>query len=807
MIEISVKQLMTRPSWHRPIRLHSNALKRRQSRNSQHVSRNLFNKHPSTRRLSSNQQLLKEMASQIAKVNKGLTTAADMRKTTQMLMQPNANWEEYLAPAPLSIAIMGELVFISSGTDFSINKNPPKDGFKHIKYPDSFRACLMQVCNSGWQAFNIAHKNMDQIRIHTASVPDHMKAAVKFLFQGDDEIVEKFLPNQLENIRTIADECVQLADGVEKKYQDVILLIQEMLEACLNAKLVYGDDLEKVRNKIEENKMREKTARELDERYDKAMKAMEKQVEDAQEEFKTSMNSLPSGMELVAMEMAESLSQTVATMGSAVASMATEGPSAILSGMAEIAGTALKSGLAEMVGPALKAGPGGIAAMVGMTLVGGLAGNASGPQPKTKKVESVSNVAIYSKAPMIVVQAKAILNYINKNEINWKALYDPKNKKTEYIKQQFKKISTDLAKAQKSLVQSKALSLCNSGIAICEQLAKYSPDKKWDKNTTEKLIKDVNKLHQDALQFDSSSKMKCGAPAIAPTPPMLSKTEVNAESKTEGNAESKTEGNAESKTEGNAEHQRASQAAAESARFRIEQSREQLKQCREEYNKAVERMERNKKELDDILVEMHNCNIKEIDFDTTIKMLVKGMDAMGRVKEQWEKMVRFFQMVANIVKTSLSKTMKHFAQSAEDAQTLSYNSRLFTKDLMYNQAFQASNIASLVHMISGTYCEVSNKYLMDRVSSLGKLMAMDKDKPEFLQERKKLQDTCEEAQENILKLVQNNKKDFEKNTDTRLAQIEGGLKAVLPAADPEETKRIQNIVQASITEQDLTDYE
>ncbi|XP_036073079.1 uncharacterized protein LOC112154044 [Oryzias melastigma] len=704
------------------------------------------------------------MASQIAKVNKGLTTAADMRKTTQMLMQPNANWEEYLAPAPLSIAIMGELVFISSGTDFSINKNPPKDGFKHIKYPDSFRACLMQVCNSGWQAFNIAHKNMDQIRIHTASVPDHMKAAVKFLFQGDDEIVEKFLPNQLENIRTIADECVQLADGVEKKYQDVILLIQEMLEACLNAKLVYGDDLEKVRNKIEENKMREKTARELDERYDKAMKAMEKQVEDAQEEFKTSMNSLPSGMELVAMEMAESLSQTVATMGSAVASMATEGPSAILSGMAEIAGTALK-------------------------------------------MESVSNVAIYSKAPMIVVQAKAILNYINKNEINWKALYDPKNKKTEYIKQQFKKISTDLAKAQKSLVQSKALSLCNSGIAICEQLAKYSPDKKWDKNTTEKLIKDVNKLHQDALQFDSSSKMKCGAPAIAPTPPMLSKTEVNAESKTEGNAESKTEGNAESKTEGNAEHQRASQAAAESARFRIEQSREQLKQCREEYNKAVERMERNKKELDDILVEMHNCNIKEIDFDTTIKMLVKGMDAMGRVKEQWEKMVRFFQMVANIVKTSLSKTMKHFAQSAEDAQTLSYNSRLFTKDLMYNQAFQASNIASLVHMISGTYCEVSNKYLMDRVSSLGKLMAMDKDKPEFLQERKKLQDTCEEAQENILKLVQNNKKDFEKNTDTRLAQIEGGLKAVLPAADPEETKRIQNIVQASITEQDLTDYE
>ncbi|KAI4888450.1 hypothetical protein NFI96_031098 [Prochilodus magdalenae] len=151
-----------------------------------------------------------------------------------------------------------------------------------------------------------------------------------------------------------------------------------------------------------------------------------------------------------------------------------------------------------------------------------------------------------------------------------------------------------------------------------------------------------------------------------------------------------------------------------------------------ELNRAVENMEKNQKELTDILVTMRNCELKEIDFNTTIQMLVKGMDAMGRVKEQWEKMVRFFQMVSNIVKTSLSRTLKDFASTSEKTQSLSYNSKLFSKDLLYSQAFQATNIASLVHMISATYTEVSNKYLMDRVSSLGKLMAMDKTKPEFL---------------------------------------------------------------------------
>uniref|UniRef100_A0A3P9LXN1 Uncharacterized protein n=1 Tax=Oryzias latipes TaxID=8090 RepID=A0A3P9LXN1_ORYLA len=395
-----------------------------------------------------------------------------MRDALREIMLINANWEEYLTPAPLSIAIMGELlVFISS---------------------ESFGACLMQVCNSGWQAFNMAHKNMDQIRIHTASVPDYMKDAVKILFQGNDEMIEKLLPNKLKSIGPIADKCVKLADGVKKKY-NVICLIQELLEACVNAKHISKDDLEEIR----------------------------------------------------------------------------------------------------------------------------------------------------------------IVNIIWKAMPTWVAGY-------------------------------------------------------------RKFQSAINSI-----------------PALLPN------------------------------ALGNAGQQSASQRAAENASFCIEQSREQLKPSEEENDKANECMERNQRELTEILEDMQISNIKEIDFKTAIKMLVTGMDAMGRVKEQWEKMVRFFQMVADFAnKTSLEKTMKTFGLTAEDVQRLSHNSKLFTKNLLYNQAFQASNITSLVHMISGTYCEVSNKYLMDGVSSLGKLMSMDKDKPEFLQERKKVQYFCLEAENNILELVPKNKKEF-----------------------------------------------
>ncbi|XP_078028821.1 uncharacterized protein LOC144464785 [Epinephelus lanceolatus] len=672
---------------------------------------------------------------EIAKATQCLTTAADMRETTKMLMQPNANWEEYLTPAPLSIAIMGELVFISSSDDFSINKNPPEKGYKYIQYPDSFRACLMQICNSGWHAFNEAHKNMDQIRLHTATVPDYMKAAVKLLFNAPDEVIDKLLPNQLENIRTIADECVTLSGSVEKKYTDVINLIQELLAACVNAERFHGEELEKVKMKIKENEIREKTATELKERSKKAMEAMEKEINEAQDSYKKAMDSLPSGWEMIGMDVAEGLSKAV---------------------------TGLVNGVVNLVSSPIKT-----ISDSAETLIDKFQG-------KESQNENVDVLSVGCKSAEILSIVGTLTQYLKEGKIAWQDLYDQKaqSTKTNWSQAQFKRISGALKKMKGSKLQNDALNLCELGINICEELATYKPGENWgDKKETE-LIKKLKKLDEESRIFDTKSKKVLGSPALSPTSPMMSK------------AQSSTG------------DQSASQRAADNARFKIEQSREQLKVTREAYEKSVERMEQNQKELTEILVEMQSCKLKEIDFETTIKMLVKGLDAMGRVKEQWEKMVRFFQMISNIIKCSLSKTLKDFVSTADDTKKLSYNNKLFVKDMLYNQAFQASNVASLVHMISGTYTEVSNKYLMDRVSSLGKLMAMDKEKPEFLQERLKLQQSCTAAQEGILMLVLKNKKEFERKTDDRMAEIENGLKAILPAAPPQETERIKEIVQA-----------
>uniref|UniRef100_A0A3B4TR56 Uncharacterized protein n=1 Tax=Seriola dumerili TaxID=41447 RepID=A0A3B4TR56_SERDU len=561
------------------------------------------------------------MATQIANTTQSLTNAAEMRETTKMLMQPYANWEAYLTPAPLSVAIMAELVIISSQKDFSINEKPPKDGFQYLKHPDSFRACLMQICNSGWHAFNEAQKNMDQIRIHTGTVPDYMKAAVNILFNTSDKVVETLLPIQLKNIQSIADNCLALANSVEMKFLEVINLIHELLEACQGAQKLYGEELKKVQVELQGTKFREQEATKMKEQYSKTMEAMSKQVAEAQNAYKETMDKLPSGWKIIAMDFVEGLTSGV---------------------------TAMMTGFTFRMAASFQ----------------------EGAQPSTNQSNRDDNadletkMKVCSKSDVILKLAGSLKEYVVEGKIDWK-LCDQENecKKTTVAETQFKRIYDELKNMPEDELLKNILSLCNRGITICEELAKYTTGEKWDEQKTKQLIENIEKLNDDAFTFDCKSKRFSGTPALAPKPPMMFNIGTQ-----------------------NSGRKSASQRECENAHFRIEQSREQLKEAKQEYEKTVEKMVNNQKELKDIVIEMQKLEFTEIDFKTTIEILRKGLSAMGRVKMQWEKMVQFFQMVSSIIKASFNEKLLDFVKTSDGAKELkelSYTEKLFTKDLLY----------------------------------------------------------------------------------------------------------------------------
>ncbi|XP_046888835.1 uncharacterized protein LOC124475968 [Hypomesus transpacificus] len=650
----------------------------------------------------------------------GVSKASDCREDAVMIFQGNANWEEYLTPAPLSIAFLGELVFISAKQDFSIKDGGPVDGFKFIKYPDSFRACLMQVCNSGWAAFNEAHKSMDKICLHTKNVPEYIKTAVKILLQDDDMLVQNFLPDTLESIDAISKDCVQLAKSVEERFLHVTDVISELLETCTSAKQQYGNRLEEVRRIMEEEKLKKDVLEEENKRVEKEMAKLDKQMEEANDNFQKAMTNIPSGWECIAMDFVDGMAKSVNSLLSLRVLKASEG---------------------------------------GQQTIDAL-GNPT---------KSASN--IFTKSPLLLKTAETLNSFIKYDEIQWSKITDIKTGQSncKWLVNRIEEVINMIQDEDPSPEKKEVENLCEGFITICQHLEKLSTEGKKGKN--KEIVKNIQQILLSTQKFDSASKKNTNAPAFPVNSPGMMKIQSGGS---------------------------ASQMATKNAHFCVEQMKIQLTQSRESYEKSLERNEKTKRKLTDCLIKMRNCEVKDINFETTIELLATGLQSMGRLQEKWRKMVQFFQMVSNIMDTCLKTSLNDFVKTASKPPppNMKYSSKMFLKDMIYQQAFKASDIANMVNMISGTYTEISTLYLMDRVSSLGRLMTLDPEDPSFQRERNILATSCDNAAAEIQERVLENKEKYKAKTKARIEKIERELNAALPPPSEEERRETREIVAA-----------
>ncbi|EMP39666.1 hypothetical protein UY3_03108 [Chelonia mydas] len=673
----------------------------------------------------------------VAKAMMNISNADDVRKDTEMMMKPYANWEEYLMPGPISIAILGELAYIAAGQgDFSINKTPPVGRFKYIRHPDSFLASLTQVSNAGWHAFNIAHKNMDQIRLLSMSVPSHMKTIVQTLFQ-DLEVVDALLPGQLNNMKSIADDCTELAKTVERKFTDVICLIQELVQACLSSKTQYKEELKETKGALEAAKLKEKVAVDAKNMAEEHYKEMKNQVDETFADYKKAMQNLPTGWNAVGMTVVEGLLNAV---------------------------TIIPRVITYCVSSFMKQNP--------------EKSNCTEADADNKMEDdpiSLSNIC--SKSEQLTALATALEELIdNEGNINTNTPSNEKDQKEKqfWITERAEQLQKKIKEEKHCSVKEEALGICRTVITVCQALDAAAQSGKKDSDQ-KSLLKNIKNLWDKVHVFDTKSKSHTKAPPFQPRPPHMDKCLQNSGMEMA--------------------------SGIKTAYLKMEQCREIAKTTQEAYERSFENFKKQNMELTEILITMRKCETKEIDFEAARKMLIQGLEVLGRVKEQWEKMVHFFQMMSNLIESCLSRRIMEFVKSAEGVQEIpNYSCKSFVTDLIYKQAFNASNVAHLVHMISETYSEVSSKYLMDCVSSLGRLISMDPSNPNFKAEREKLANGCDEAQKAIEDLVVKKKNEFQCNLHGRVEKISHELNSVLPPVTEEEQKAIRDTVQRGMRE-------
>ena len=98
---------------------------------------------------------------------------------------------------------------------------------------------------------------------------------------------------------------------------------------------------------------------------------------------------------------------------------------------------------------------------------------------------------------------------------------------------------------------------------------------------------------------------------------------------------------------------------------RIDTSKELLKNTQTRYDAASKSLKESNDELGNVLADLAKFNMQKINFEKIRETLIKGIKALAKLREQWGKMVRFFQMISNLIKCSMSTSLTEFVESSK----------------------------------------------------------------------------------------------------------------------------------------------
>jgi len=215
--------------------------------------------------------------------------------SVSIILEPSAPWEDFIVPGPTIIALLGQLMVISGKIDFSLTKDAPRDGFKYMRHPESFRASLVQVSNDGWTAFMNAHKNMDKIQLYMQQVPAQVKTAIKILSQASPKVVERMLPITLNKIQEIGRTCVELSSETESKFADVMLLLGELLAVTVTSQGKHEQMLAEVQTELNVTAVQKEYMERIGEELKKRQQQVDAEVSKYRAAYDNALSKIPTG--------------------------------------------------------------------------------------------------------------------------------------------------------------------------------------------------------------------------------------------------------------------------------------------------------------------------------------------------------------------------------------------------------------------------------------------------------------------------------------------------------------------------------
>ena len=704
---------------------------------------------------------MSDRAVSMAKVSKRLTRSADLKDDALLMMEPYNNREEKIMPAPYAISILGQLIVISSMSNFRLAT--AQDGFNYINW-SYFRESLRQVSTEGYRIFQMARDEMACIKFETDIASEYMKDVVGVLLRGSDLDVKNALPVVFENMANRLMACRKCSERVLNKFNYVLNIIHELEHSYSLTKLIENDesyrerfkslahDISQLKQKQEQLKKHESG---IKEQYYKVNAKLDKYTK----QYNKAIKEIPSAGDLLLYNFVDACANVIAGVASVLTF--SKAPKAI--------GCFKKIEQRDTVDTSKLQKKGVIicAEAVGMD-----------PQSFT----ALNRDLLQNDPPELTFEDHALYIIgarLLKPVENLSLFFSNRNKLQRFLTNHLENILHVQIFCLESILddavsQHSSSSLRQDICNVCRKAIEcYKDIKKGKTVDTSKLIKKVSTVCAEAMRIDTQCSTALNRDLLRSDPPLKNSNKSNNRMST-------------------------AQQAIKNSHFKKYAASQRLVELRKKFAASEESALKNGEKLTKALSKVAEFHAAE----AATKVLRKGKIVLEKLQEQWWQLSQFFDQIANLIQINLSRNINTFIQctsNASEAHFTGYTVSQGMRDIIYKTTFEATKYFHLVNHLSSEYFQVFDEYLMDSVHSLGNLLAIENPK-EIQAAQLALINNCKNTVQEIKMLTKRHGKEFKQKTSDRMNAIELEYDAVLPPISKEDQDEILNIIKQGISQ-------
>jgi hypothetical protein len=192
-----------------------------------------------------------------------------------------------------------------------------------------------------------------------------------------------------------------------------------------------------------------------------------------------------------------------------------------------------------------------------------------------------------------------------------------------------------------------------------------------------------------------------------------------------------------------------------------------------------------------ILSSIKSLNLNRVTYQEAIQALKEALIELGQLKEDWSKLIRFFSNVAKFIDDAAKESFAFIDAVHSLSEDVSGLDVTVLVEELLGHIGKANEAAFLVHEIANMYVTVSEKYILDSISTLDTMISIDVNKVGLVgikRQQNKLSEDGRIAYEGILQMIKDDEDSIEKKILKRHDEITREFGWITNCKSPEDNE-------------------